>query len=181
MTPDTAAIFSKPYPVDRIPAHGITGRIEAGDDERRAMAEIMQLESLDSLTLRFEISPIGEARYRVQGRLEAVVVQSCVVTLEPLRSEIAEDIDLEFWPESDLTHAPETDLDLAFDPDHDDPECIRDGVIDLGIVAYETLATGLDPYPRKPGAAFEWTDSGSAQQETAEEHPFHVLRTLKPD
>ncbi|MGI9385434.1 MAG: YceD family protein [Methyloligellaceae bacterium] len=181
MTPDTTAVFSKPYRVDRIPDQGTSGQIQADDSERRAMAKIMELESLDRLTLRFEMNPIGKGRYRVQGHLEAVVTQNCVITLEPIRSEIAEDIDLEFWPEIDLVEASEADLDKAFDPEHDDPEPIRDGVIDLGVVAYETLATGLDPYPRKPDAAFEWSDDETVQREASEAHPFDVLRTLKPD
>ena len=54
-------------------------------------------------------------------------------------------------------------------------------MIDLGVVAYETLATSLDPYPRKPDAAFDWADDENAGEEASEPGPFDVLRTLKPD
>ena len=36
----------------------------------------------------------------------------------------------------------------------DAPDPIVDGKIDLGALAAEFLALGLDPYPRKPGAEF---------------------------
>ena len=36
----------------------------------------------------------------------------------------------------------------------DAPDPIVDGKIDLGALAAEFLALGLDPYPRKPGVAF---------------------------
>jgi hypothetical protein len=36
----------------------------------------------------------------------------------------------------------------------DQPDPIVEGRIDLGALAAEFMALGLDPYPRKPGAAF---------------------------
>ena len=38
--------------------------------------------------------------------------------------------------------------------DEDDPDPVVDGKIDLGALAAEFFALGLDPYPRKPGAEF---------------------------
>ena len=35
------------------------------------------------------------------------------------------------------------------------PEAVVDGRIDLGPVIYESLATSLDPYPKRPGASFD--------------------------
>ena len=35
--------------------------------------------------------------------------------------------------------------------DEDEPDPIIDGKIDLGALAAEFFALGLDPYPRKPG------------------------------
>ena len=39
--------------------------------------------------------------------------------------------------------------------DEDEPDPVIDGKIDLGALAQEFFALGLDPYPRKPGVAFE--------------------------
>ena len=49
------------------------------------------------------------------------------------------------------------------------------GSIDLGSLAAEFLALGLDPSPRKPGVAFE------APADAGEETPFAALQTLKGD
>ena len=181
MTSDRQAVFSSPLLVDRIPDQGTSGRIVVQEDERQAMAKIMDVQAVHGLAFDFEVKPIGKGRYRVKGRLEASVTQTCVVTLEPLDRQVVEDVDLEFWPETELASLSETDLEKTFDPDRDDPEAIRDGVIDLGVVAYETLATGLDPYPRKPDAAFEWNGDEMSGEEAPDPGPFDVLRTLKPD
>ena len=42
--------------------------------------------------------------------------------------------------------------------DEDEPDPIIGGKIDLGALAAEFFALGLDPWPRKPGAAFQWPD-----------------------
>ncbi len=77
--------------------------------------------------------------------------------LEPFESELREPVDLavpaeaeaEGWRRRKRRKA-EIELDLA---DEDPPELIEDGRIDLGAVAAEFLALGLDPYPRKPGVS----------------------------
>jgi hypothetical protein len=58
--------------------------------------------------------------------------------------------------------------------EEDPPDPIIDGRIDLGALAAEFLALGLDPYPRKPGAAF---DLGEAEPER--ESPFAALARLR--
>ena len=58
----------------------------------------------------------------------------------------------------------------------DPPDAIIDDTIDLGVVAAEFTALALDPYPRKPGAAFDdLTDPGDAEEPSA----FAVLERLK--
>ena len=39
--------------------------------------------------------------------------------------------------------------------DEDEPDRLMDGKIDLGALAAEFFALGLDPYPRKPGALLD--------------------------
>ena len=44
--------------------------------------------------------------------------------------------------------------------EYEPPDEIVNGKIDLGAVAAEFLALGLDPYPRKPGVDFDFKDPG---------------------
>ncbi len=48
--------------------------------------------------------------------------------------------------------------------------------IDIGRIVYEALSAGLDPYPRKEGAGFEWTDPKAAE---GAGKPFAVLKKLR--
>jgi hypothetical protein len=65
---------------------------------------------------------------------------------------------------------------LANQPDPPDP--IVNGRIDLGALASEFLALGLDPYPRKPGVEFK---SLTEDADDARPSPFAVLGKLKKD
>ncbi len=53
---------------------------------------------------------------------------------------------------AEIEAAPDRAAALAEQPDPPDP--IVNGRIDLGQLAAEFLALGLDPYPRKPGVEF---------------------------
>ena len=57
--------------------------------------------------------------------------------------------------------------------DEDGADLIEDGKIDLGQYAVEQLVLSLDPFPRKPGAAFV------QPQEPNEISPFAALKALK--
>lgn len=147
----------------------------ATDAECRAIVEGLGLVSCDSLEFTYTLRPLGEGRYRLRGDLCARVKQACVVTLEPVAARVDEHIDLEFWPSSLLAPHPS-------DGEHailgsDEPESLGpSGQIETGRIAFEVLAAALDPYPRKDGAAFEWSEeSDSAQKES----PFAVLAKLK--
>ncbi len=64
-------------------------------------------------------------------------------------------------------------------PEAEPPDPIVDGQIDLGVLAAEFLALGLDPYPRKPAVDFiAPPEAGSAG-----DSPFTVLGQLtrRPD
>jgi uncharacterized metal-binding protein YceD (DUF177 family) len=104
------------------------------------------------------------------------VGQTCVVTLEPLTSEVDEEIDAMFSP--DAPPVPEATSGDEDGPAEDPPEPIVNGAIDLGTLATEFLMLGLDPYPRKEGVVFEPL---IAPADPAD-HPFAALKALKtPD
>ena len=87
----------------------------------------------------------------VTGTVSATVGQTCVVTLEPIESDINEAVNLVFSPGADEGASP----DMSLNTDESEIEPLVDGVIDLGALATEFLILGIDPYPRKPGAVFE--------------------------
>ena len=102
------------------------------------------------------------------------MTQTCVVSLDPFPATVEEDIDVRFAPRDDERAArrrgPEEPETVSMTED-DEPDPIIDGRIDLGALAREFLALGLDPYPRKPGVAFE-----PPAEPEPEATPFAVLR-----
>ncbi|MCX7325689.1 MAG: DUF177 domain-containing protein [Hyphomicrobiales bacterium] len=176
--------------VESIPAKGRIVVIAPGEAERRAIARALRVIAVDTFKADFRLQREGH-RVRVTGTLSAQVQQACVVSLEPVAESIAEDIEVVYAPKEeadaamraaglpadgdDETTVEMAGIDLAMLNDPDAlPDPIEDGRIDLGVLAYESLAVALDPYPRKPGAVFEPPaepeDFGS---------PFAALRSLR--
>jgi uncharacterized metal-binding protein YceD (DUF177 family) len=159
--------------------HNAKQTISVTESERAAIAELLELVSLDGLGFSYRLRQGGGGRIHLSGRLTADATQTCVVTLEPVPARIDVPVEMEFWPDAlveDLEKKAEED------PSHagviDWPEAIIDETIDLGPVVYETLATSLDPYPKKEGASFEWSQ-GLTEQEARESSPFAALKQLK--
>ncbi len=164
MTDHDAPLLSRPLAVDDIPEKGLSVEVMADPDERAAIARAFGLVEIASLTGSFDVRRKGREAV-ARGTVRARIVQTCVVTLEPFDAVVEEDVDLRFAP-----GAPALDDENA-PPDAPDP--IVDGKIDLGGVTAEFLALGLDPYPKKPGAAF------SFGEDPDRESPFAALAKLK--
>lgn len=156
----------------------VTKTIAITEAERAAIVGLLDLVALEHLGFEYRLRRGGGDRVRLSGRLKAKATQTCVVTLEPVPAVIDVPLELEFWPQA-LVEALE---EKAEDPNamgHADwPETIVDDTIDLGPVVYETFATSLDPYPKKEGASFQWSQ-GAAPPEASESSPFASLKQLK--
>jgi hypothetical protein len=161
--------FSRPVKVDRLPREGVTQSIEATPVERAAIARQHGLADVALLTATFNLHRAG--RYvRVLGSVHAELTQSCVVSLEPFPVTLDEPVDVRFAaPGVEKPGASGVAETLALDAE-DPPDPIIDGKIDLGALAVEFMALGLDPYPRKPGVEF----TPLAPDETLES-PFDAL------
>jgi uncharacterized metal-binding protein YceD (DUF177 family) len=167
--------FSRIIRVDTLPKDGETVTIEATPPEREALAAVLKLPSIERLSATLTVKRAAKGGARVIGAVHGELTQTCVVTLEPFPAAVEEEIDVRFAPREDEhagrrpTREPET-VSMA---DDDEPDPIVDGKIDLGALAAEFFALGLDPYPRKDGVAFEQPAEPEAE---AEATPFAVLR-----
>ena len=101
--------------------------------------------------------------------VQADITQICVVTLEPFDSTVDEEVEVDFAEPEGM---PAEHLRPTMH-DYEPPDEIVNGQIDLGALTAEFLALGLDPYPRKPGVAFEVGDGDR------DESPFAALAKLK--
>jgi len=111
----------------------------------------------------------------VQGDVTATVGQTCVVTLEPLSTEVAEHVDLVFMPPGGAATGQGERRSVLVADNDDLPETMNNGAVDLGAVATEFLLLGIDPYPRKPGVRFD----APVVAKDPSAHPFAALAALK--
>jgi len=167
--------FSRPLRVDTLSARGGVVDITASESEREALSARFGILEIGALSARLRLTVIGRGPLvRVSGRLEAEVVQACVVTLTPVPARIAEDFELAFGPSEDDEC---TEIDLAFESE-DPPDPIIDGTIDIGEAVAEQLALALEPFPRADGAVFAPpAEAAPATEEKA--NPFAALAGLR--
>lgn len=185
---EPSAEFSRVVEVGRIGEAGLHLDLEAGAAERVALAERFGLLGVESLVAQADLRLIGGTDdIRLRGSFAADVIQSCVVTLEPVPAHLAESFELVFSPRAAaLDEEAGEEVQVAFDADGnllEEPlEPLTGGRIDVGEAVAEQLALALDPYPRKPDALLPnrfAAPPGDGAGADRRESPFAVLQRLK--
>lgn len=127
--------------------------------------------------------------YHAKGSVQAKITQDCVVTLDPIVTEINEEV--EGWfadAEAAVSIAKarhERDLkkgqvEVPMLEESEDPEPVIDGKIDLGELATQFLSLAINPYPHAEGVEYEFGDDKS-QEEASDlrKNPFAALKDWK--
>lgn len=151
-------------------------KLDPNTATRADIAAALGLLDLPKFRMKGELTPSGARDFLLTAKMEAVVVQACVVTLAPVETVLNEDVSRRFvadWsePEGDEVEMPEDDSSEPL------PE-----VIDLGHVAMEALALALPLYPRAAGAELTETVAtppGAEPIREADLKPFAGLAALK--
>ena len=148
--------------------------------DKATLADIATILDATSVTkLRFDgrLEHGDEGAVLLYGQLGATIVQSCVVSLAPVKTRIdtavhrhfvrnysLEDTDRQILPEED------ENLEPLVDP------------IDLAGIAIEEIALSLPAYPRAPDAALDqatFAEPGIVPLEDADLKPFAALEALR--
>ncbi|PLX36659.1 MAG: hypothetical protein C0606_12580 [Hyphomicrobiales bacterium] len=160
------------FDVDTLSGEGTIVRFSATEEECAALAKLCDIPAVESLTAEFQLRPYRKDGATVIGAVDATVVQTCVVTLEPVTKTVHEEVDQRYLPAAALV-AYQQALEVDVDPlGEDPPEELESRKLDLGAIAAEFFALGLDPYPRAPGVAFEVPNDGDDEDDS----PFAMLR-----
>jgi uncharacterized metal-binding protein YceD (DUF177 family) len=171
LSPNTA--FSRVIDVQTEGALPRSLEIDANEKDRARISEWLGIPSVDRLRASVTLERWRARGVRVLGSLEAEVVQSCVVTLEPIKEAVAAEFEWHFLPGT--PKSPKRDLELQVE--ELDFEPLESGKIDVGAIIAEELSLSLNPHPRKPDANLE-AESGSGPAEK-KENPFAALAALK--
>ena len=160
-------------------SQGATASFDLAPDAatRSALAETLDVQAIRKLSFAGKLSPEGKRDWRLDASLGATVVQSCVVTLEPITTRIDRKVVRRFiadMPDSGDAEEVEMSEDESIEP--------LTGTVDLNQVMTEALALALPDYPRADGA--EMGEAIFAAPDTtplrdADLKPFAGLAALK--
>ena len=145
-------------------------RIVATAAECAALARRFGIPGIAAFEAVLSLAPDRDGAIRAEGRIEAAVTQSCVVSLEPVEQRVSAPVLLRFLPPG-----------AAPDENPESPDEIEtDGdMLDLGEAVAEQLALALDPYPRHPDAALPPEATEAPEPEPPRPSPFAALARLR--
>lgn len=170
----TTPEFSRTLRVDTIAATPREMHLEAGPEERAALARRFGLLALDRLEAEVSIAR-ADPDIVATGRLTAEAAQSCVVTAEPVPQRIDEPFEILFRQQPD--GPPGADEEIELGEGEMDVVFYDGAMLDVGEAVAQSLGLALDPYPRAPGAAEVLKEAGVKDE--SEAGPFGALAALK--
>ena len=173
--PDAKALveFSRPFQLaefSNAPEHHV--ELAASETEREALAARNSVLSLDKLEAQLTVRRVAVGDIVVEGKLNAELVQECVVTLEPVGDTVSAPFDQRY-----TQNPPALAADLEVGPDDiEPPEPIIGDSIDLGELVAQFLSLSINPYPR---AAEADAQAEQILPKPPEDGPFSVLAQLR--
>jgi len=145
--------------------------LQPDDAQRAQIAREIGLISLPALQARVEVRPWLDGA-ELRGRIHARVEQVCGVTLDPFEQPLEAEFEVRAAP-AGSPHAPVEGDEIVLDLEGPDPpDVLEDDAVDVAAYVIEHLALELDPFPRKPGARFDY------EIEQPDDSPFGVLKRL---
>ncbi|TJZ93493.1 DUF177 domain-containing protein [Paracoccus gahaiensis] len=135
-----------------------------------AIAGELGLDALSRLDFAGQLRGHGTDGWLLTGTLSARVTQPCVVTLKPVKSDITDQVRIQFTPHLSQPEGDEVEMpDETLEP--------LGNFIDLSAIMVEALSLALPEYPRAKGAAL--TATAPAPEEADDtRRPFAGLEKL---
>lgn len=170
---------------DTLDEKGLSRHISADEAACEALARRLGVQEVKALEADLKIMPAAGGTFEVTGGFKADIVQTCVVTLEPIESRIEEP--LEGWftdREKTLSFAKARQdrdtkkghVEVEMLDEREDPEEMVNGHIDLGELVTQHLSLAINPYPHKEGVSYEFGDD---QPVKPARNPFEALKDLQ--
>ena len=153
--------------VETLPVKGpYRGALAVTEAELAALADRFGFIEIRNLEISVEIVRVGPDAWDVKGRLQAQLLQPCIVTGDP----VPETVD--FALEERYVRATNEDDEVVVGLEDSEP--LVDGCIELGELVAQSLALAANAWPRTVGAPDEFK-AGDVDVV----HPFASLGNLK--
>jgi hypothetical protein len=177
-TPDPQSPVERVLNLAGLSEAGYETAITASPEELVRLASWADIERVKRFEAKIFVNRLSTSRFAYRAELEAEVVQSCVVTLDPVLSRIS----VAFRRTLQLVPKLRRPLDMGgeLNPaagDDDVAEEIAGTRYDLAGPLLEEFSLAIDPYPHALGMVFE----PPAEAPDARENPFARLKLLKGD
>lgn len=166
--------------------------IEASEEELEDVARRLQIVAIKSakadLVLKREQ---GGRVIHVCGTFTTLIVQECVVTGEPIETELCEPVEGWFADKEktvsfaavkrDREADKHNNLEVKLMDESEDPEPVLNGAIDLGELVTQHISLALPPFPHKEGVHYEIGDENVQINEDSplRKNPFEALKDWK--
>jgi uncharacterized metal-binding protein YceD (DUF177 family) len=162
--------FARPVELSRLSRDEQRFEISTNTAERAALAARFGLLGLDKLDAIVRLGRIAGGLVRLEADFAADVIQTCVVTLDPVRNHVAETFTVLYGEGAEAR-------EVTLDGEAETIEPIAGGVIDIGEAVAQQLSLALDPFPHAPGVSMVNVSAGS--EDVPVESPFKVLERLR--
>lgn len=139
------------------------------EETRAAIAEDLGLLRLTRLEFSGHVRAEGGEAWRLEGQLSARVVQPCVITLKPVKTDLSQPVQRHYSPHFQSPEGEEIEM-----PDETQEPLGQ--FIDLTEVMIEELTLSLPDYPRAPDAELPAESDDAEEPETR--RPFAGLDKL---
>ncbi|MQY41223.1 DUF177 domain-containing protein [Epibacterium sp. SM1969] len=146
------------------------------DESCQAMAAELGLNDLRKVRFSGEIRAKGKRDWELIATLGATIGQTCVVSLEPMKTRIDEKVSRVF-----IAHLPEVDGEEVEMPEDDNIEQLG-AEIDVFVVMQEALSLEVPEFPRKDGVELGesvFAEPGIKPMRDEDARPFAGLAALK--
>ncbi len=187
--------WSSFFNVEKLGDEAIEVSISANEEQRKDLCARLSVNELQSLTadLKVERAQGGHVVHAI-GQLQASLGQDCVVTMEPVETNLVEDVEGWFADRDNavsfIAAKREREVEKTVGIMHgevevlaeeDEPEAIVDGMIDLGELVTQFLSLSIPAYPHKEGAVHELSDEDIKGQDHSvlKKNPFEALKDWK--
>ncbi len=162
-------------PVVEVPPSGKHLKFAADNAQCTALAAYLEVPAVSKFTAEMHIKPTSSGDIWVNGSAHIDLTYECGVSLTPYDDSIDMDIKAQY-----VDAARRKDIISKWDLEDDVlteriiPEEIADNAVNIGALLCELVAVELNPFPRKPDAAF--TDILTPDEDDKPASPFAVLK-----
>lgn len=165
-------------------------RIAASEAERKALAIRMGVASINSLSADLTVHRERGNIIHVNGLMKANLTRSCVVTLDPVQTQLEEIFEGWYADQDRIVMLAKArherlgrlaDSEIPVMDEKEDPEPLVNGMIDVGELVSQNLSLMLDDFPRRRGLEEAETVEISSGGEGASlrRNPFEALKNWK--